>query len=118
MNLKKLTIYLLSLCCCLSLSACSSLTKFVNYTDKLLPRFAFLGHAKTDPHFDNKIKVVSYNVKHSKKIDEALSILKHKKELSDADIILLQEMTIDGVVKLAESLQYDYIFYPAVHHPI
>ena len=39
-------------------------------------------------------------------------------DLADADILLLQEMIPSSVQKIAADLDYNYIFYPAVLHPI
>lgn len=111
-------IYLsLILFCYSSLTACSSLTQFVNYTHKYGPRYAFSGRARHHQVSGKNIKVVSYNIKHAKKINEAVTLLKEQ-GLADADIILLQEMTSKGVKKMADALNYDYVFYPAVRHPI
>ncbi len=66
--------------------------------------------------FDGILKVVSWNIKFSEKIPEALDGITAFAELQDADIILLQEMDEDGVDTLARSLGYNYIYFPASIH--
>ena len=73
--------------------------------------------AEEMPLFDGQFKVVSYNIKLGKKLEQAIYELEQKEVLRDADVILLQEMDPDGVYEMAKRLQYDYIYYPAALHP-
>jgi endonuclease/exonuclease/phosphatase family metal-dependent hydrolase len=66
--------------------------------------------------FNEEIKVITWNIKFSEKIDEALAELNNVEKLKDADIILLQEMNEEGVDKIAKSLEYNYVYYPASIH--
>jgi len=59
-----------------------------------------------------KIKVVSFNIKVSEKINKAIEELEED-DLKNADIILLQEMDNLGVEKIANTLKYNYVYYPA-----
>lgn len=73
-------------------------------------------YAPASISFDGVLKVVSWNIKFSEKIPEALDDLTAFAELQDADIILLQEMDEQGVDTLARSLGYNYVYYPASIH--
>jgi len=64
------------------------------------------------------LKIVSYNIKHSKKINSAIKLLKEDKNLNDAGIICLQEMDPLGVMQIAETLKFNYVYYPAFEHPV
>ncbi len=89
-----------------------------NYTSTEKPRYASDNIVKGWVNPDKNIKVVSYNIKYAKKITKATNVLSSHAELNDADIILLQEMDQDGVERIAQALQYNYVYYPAVLHPI
>lgn len=62
------------------------------------------------------VKVISYNVKFGKKVDTAIDELRTVPYLSRADIILLQEMDGEGVRAIADSLELEYVYYPASVH--
>jgi len=51
-------------------------------------------------------------------MDKAIHLLRNHEELKDADIICLQEMTLKGIHQCAEQLKYNYVYYPAVFHPL
>ncbi len=59
------------------------------------------------------IKVVSFNIEYSIHIDAAIQELQETPELRNADLLLLQEMDETGVKRIADSLQYNYLYYPA-----
>ena len=103
---------------CAWLTGCTNPFHFINYSLSDTPRYS----STVNPPYKNlnikKIKAVSYNIKHSAKIKEAVALLKNNKDLADADILLLQEMIPSAVEKIATDLDYNYIFYPAVLHPI
>ncbi|MDD5069333.1 MAG: endonuclease/exonuclease/phosphatase family protein [Candidatus Omnitrophica bacterium] len=89
-----------------------------NYTLKDWPRYASYTTAKKPPLPPNQsIKVVSYNIKHGKKVNKALKLLKDN-GLDNADIILAQELTPNAVLAISENLGYNYIYYPAILHPV
>ena len=101
MTRKKLIHFSILTLCFTSMIGCSSLTEFVNYTYKFGPRYALFGRTRQHQLADDTVKVVSYNIKHSKKIKEAVDLLQKEHGLSNADVILLQEMTPEGVKKIA-----------------
>ena len=91
----------------------------LNYLDPMQPRCAGR-FRETSTHRDESpgddFTVVSYNIKYAKKIPQALATLE-RGGLSSADVLLLQEMDLPGTIKIAEALGYDYVYYPANHHP-
>ena len=86
-----------------------------NYDDAAGPMFSG-NYALPPTAFDGVLQVVSWNIKYSEKIPEALEDFTAFAELADADIILLQEMDEEGVDALARSLHYNYIYFPASIH--
>ncbi len=97
----------------LMLGACS---KFQNYEQPDEPRYS-RSYAAASPSFDGTIKVVSYNIKYGKKVDQAIADLTGIPELADADILLLQEMDPAGVDRIARRLRSNYVYYPASVQP-
>jgi endonuclease/exonuclease/phosphatase family metal-dependent hydrolase len=87
----------------------------VNYPDVAGPRYEGR-HAIADP--DPVLRVVTFNVKWGKRVDTVIELLRTTTELRDADLVFLQEMSGDGVERVAGALGYDYVYYPAVRHPV
>lgn len=85
-----------------------------NYADPHGPRYAG-HHAVPDP--DPVLRVVTFNVKWGREIDKVAALLRREAALRDPDLVFLQEMDPRGVEKLAASLGYDYVYYPAAWHP-
>lgn len=85
------------------------------YTDAEGPEYTG-DYCKFEPAYEGSIKVVSYNIKLGRRIDEAIGEFRTLPELRDADIVLLQEMDPAGVEAFAESLEYDYVYYPTMVH--
>jgi endonuclease/exonuclease/phosphatase family metal-dependent hydrolase len=95
------------------LSSCALLSGFSrNYTNPTKPRYAEINNITQHTLNNNTIKIVSYNIKESKKIHEAIYLLKEN-NLSDVDVICLQEMDLGGVKTIADELKYNYVYYPA-----
>ncbi len=63
-----------------------------------------------------KVTVVSYNIALGERIDLAVAEFRGAPALRCADIVLLQEMHPEAVRAMAESLGYDYVYYPSVVH--
>ena len=112
--IKKLLFFFLVIFC----GGCGLVSDGINYTNLNEPRYFSQNDRETPEEFDGTLKVVSYNIKFSKKIDKALDLLKGSNELKQADIIFLQEMDEIGVQKIADTLHYNYVYYPAVKHPL
>lgn len=108
-NILTFVVLVLGIC---HIQSCSSVR---NYTSPLGPKFSG-SFAKSRPVFDGTIKVVSFNIKFSRKIDHAIYELYEYDELKDADIILLQEMDAQGSELVAKALRYNFIYYPASVH--
>lgn len=89
----------------------------LNYTHPQHPRYA----GRHSPHSSSEeseiFKIVSYNIKHSKRINEASRLINEHKELCNPDVICVQEMTLSGIRFLAKELNYNYVYYPAIIHP-
>lgn len=83
-----------------------------DYTDPKGPLFQ-ARYAKESPEFTGFLRVVTYNIKLSEELEQAIQELSHEPELIDADVILLQEMDSAGVEIMAKILKYDYVYYPA-----
>ncbi len=88
-----------------------------NYTHPKKPRYASLNTIGGKRQFNGAVKVITYNIKLSKKIDKATQLLAQHDDLNGADIICLQEMDPSGVKRIASTLQYNYVYYPAILHP-
>ncbi len=87
-----------------------------SYTNPEGPRF--VGMTTKEPRdFDGEVKVVTYNVKLGKNIEQTIHELDNVHELKDADVIFLQEMDPEGVNDIAHHLQYNFVYYPAAIHP-
>ena len=97
---------------CAPLAACA---QTINYASPAGPRYTG-HHAAADP--DPVLRVVTFNVKWGKEVDRVVELLRTAAELRDADLVFLQEMGPEGVEKVAGALGYDYVYYPAVHHPV
>jgi len=62
------------------------------------------------------VRVVSFNIRFSREIDRALTVLESD-SLRGADVLALQEMDEAGVDRIARSLGLNYAYYPASIHP-
>ncbi len=63
------------------------------------------------------IRVVTFNVKYSERVQEAITRLRTDTALRGADVLLLQEMDESGVRAVADSLRMSWVYYPASRHP-
>lgn len=97
----------------------------VNYQDPIWPRYAGLPAARSDSvrlssaagTRNRTLRVVTYNVQWAKHIDRAIHVLQNREPLTDADIVVLQEMDPDGTRRIADALGMQWVYYPAVIHP-
>jgi endonuclease/exonuclease/phosphatase family metal-dependent hydrolase len=65
----------------------------------------------------DSILVVSYNVQYGEQVDQALADLRREPALAKADIILLQEMDLAGVERMARELGCNHVYHAASVHP-
>ena len=83
-----------------------------NYTDSTGPlatgRFAPAAPPPTD-----ELLVVTYNLRYGEAISQTIAAFQAVEPLPAADFILLQEMDEAGVVEIAQTLGYDYVYAPA-----
>ncbi|MBF0479568.1 MAG: endonuclease/exonuclease/phosphatase family protein [Candidatus Omnitrophica bacterium] len=107
----------ISLICIFALSGCSVKNYLFNYSQPNRPRFAQLNTFTPPSEIKDTIKVVSYNIKFSRKIELAIQLLTTDPDLKNADILLLQEMDETGAQTIALALKCNYVYYPAVIYP-
>lgn len=86
-----------------------------NYLSLSGPRYGG-GYASTPPPNDGAFKVVTWNIKYSRHIDQAIRVLQETPQLQHADALLLQEMDEEGVEAVARALGMNYVYYPASIH--
>jgi endonuclease/exonuclease/phosphatase family metal-dependent hydrolase len=89
-----------------------------NYASPSGPRYAFSEpSAPVPPAFSpdgmDSIRVVTFNVKFARHIDQAITLLRSTVALRNADIITLQEMDETGTSRIAAALAMSYVYYPA-----
>ena len=103
--------------------ACRSV---VNYQDPMWPRYAGLPPARSDSVLlsarpangkNRTLRVVTYNVQWAKHIDQAINVLTHREHLTNADIIVLQEMDPEGTRRIADAVGMQWVYYPSAIHP-
>lgn len=87
-----------------------------NYHSPFGPRYGAPAPACPSGRVGADLRIVTYNVAFSRKIDEAIRVLRDVPELAGADVVLLQEMTGDATARIAAALGMGYVYYPAIHH--
>jgi endonuclease/exonuclease/phosphatase family metal-dependent hydrolase len=83
----------------------------LNYLDANGPRY--MGQHAGDAPPGSDVHVVSFNIKTSEHIAEAIAILRTRAPLRDLDVLALQEMDAPGVQAIAEAMGLNYVYYPA-----
>ena len=86
-----------------------------NYLALTGPRYVG-AYAQAAPQDDGAFRAVTWNIKYSRHIHEALRVLQETPELQQPDAILLQEMDEEGVEAVARALGMNYVYYPASIH--
>lgn len=79
---------------CLCCTGCQSV---YNFTDADGPAWSETSDAVIKNLDAESIRIISYNIKYSKKIKEAITEFQTYPNLRDADVIMLQEMDTLGV---------------------
>ena len=72
--------------------------------------------AQTPPDFRGELKIITWNIRFSESIEQAIAELSEVEELQNTDILLLQEMDEVGVETIAQTLNYNYVYFPASIH--
>ena len=86
-----------------------------NYLDPTGPRYA--GAWATPPQRSGQqVLVVTWNIQYSRDIDRAIVTFQQDDALKHADVILLQEMDVEGVEAIARAMGWNYVYYPASIH--
>lgn len=90
----------------------------INLLDVNGPRFVgeYAGHATPAGAGDAPLRVVTFNIKHAREIDRAITVLRSD-SLRQADVLALQEMDDAGVERIARALRLNYAYYPSAIHP-
>ena len=86
-----------------------------NYIDPAGPLYTGSYAGETQP-FNGSLKVISWNMNFATRVDQAIEAFRNIEELRDADIILLQEMDEAGAEKIAQALQYNFVYFPSAVH--
>ena len=94
-----------------ALSACATAR---NYPDPAGPRYH--GEFAGQPSLPT-IKVVTLNVKYSRRIATVIQLMREVEVLRNADVVALQEMDDAGTEAIARALSLNYVFYPGAVHP-
>jgi endonuclease/exonuclease/phosphatase family metal-dependent hydrolase len=93
-----------------------SCAKVVNYDTVEGPLY-FASSTTAPARSGDTLTIVTYNIEFASKIDEAIADLSMSDSIGDADLILLQEMDYKGVARIARTLSYNFVYYPAVKRP-
>ena len=98
----------------LILAGCAPTTNLLNPTS---PRFlGSFAPATADTAVFPEVRIVTFNIKLSRKIAGAIDVLRHQ-TLQGADVLALQEMDEVGVERIARALKLNYVYYPSSIHP-
>lgn len=90
-----------------------------NYTSADVPRgwVAVATDSGAPPRaMPDSLRLVTFNIKYAKRIDEAITVLTTDPQLRNADILFLQEMDGAGTARIATALGMGYVYYPATNH--
>ena len=98
----------------LALAVAVSCATARNYPDPASPRFH--GEFAGQPSVPT-IKVVTLNVKYSRRIATVVQLLREVQALRNPDVIALQEMDDGGTEAIARALALNYVYYPGALHP-
>ncbi len=97
-------------------SACIlSCNKAINYSDPEGP--VYQGNFSDNIRENEKLRVVTFNTKHSENRDQIIKLLGQTEELYGADVILLQEADEESTRKIAKDLKYNFSYIPSAIHP-
>ncbi|HEX6575880.1 MAG TPA: endonuclease/exonuclease/phosphatase family protein [Gemmatimonadaceae bacterium] len=90
----------------------------INYADPASPRYADIASVVSGSRTGDTLRVVSFNIEYARQTRRAAELLSADRNLRDADVILVQEMTAPATKFLAASLHMRYVYYPAIYNRI
>lgn len=93
----------------------SSCAKIDTYSESESPMYMSNGVSSSIINPDEPLTVVSFNIEKSQKIDLAIQEISDNKSTANVDILLLQEMDQVDVMKIAEALELNYLYFPISH---
>ncbi len=96
----------------LSLTGCGATP---NYLDESGPRYVG-DYGLTPANYAGAPKIITWNIQYARDIDGAIETFQTSPHLQHADVILLQEMDVDGTDAIARALGLNYAYYPASVH--
>src|SRR5688572_9573980 len=67
------------------------------------------------PTRGDTVRIVSFNIAFGRRADSAIVLLKSNPALRGADVIRLQEMDAQSTRRVAHSLGFGYVYYPAIY---
>lgn len=107
---------LLAASAALAFSACASFG--INYLHPLGPRCAAIVERPEIANVEEAdgFTLVSFNVKFGERPEQAAQALS-RAEFDLVDVLLLQEVDLRSAMIVAESLDHNYVYYPAAIHP-
>jgi len=79
------------------------------------PRFSGIAPASAP---QTTLRIVTFNTHFAGKVEEQIKLFRSDPELSQADVVVLQEMDEANVARIAEALGLNYVYYPATFHPV
>jgi endonuclease/exonuclease/phosphatase family metal-dependent hydrolase len=89
-----------------------------NYPEPNAPRYAGAAAVLAPTGTGDTLRVVSFNVEYAEQMASAIQVLRTRRELRDADVVLLQEMTAVSAKTAAEGLGMRYVYYPAIYNRV
>ena len=89
-----------------------------NYPTPDAPRFEGRHGGTVDAAaVPRSLKLVTFNVKFSRRVDLAIAALRDDPALRGADVLALQEMNEAASEEIARALALNYVYYPGAWHP-
>lgn len=91
-----------------------------NYAPATVPRMAVPLPMALDSvarrALPDSLRLVTFNIKYGRRIDEAIRVLTTDPALRNADLVLLQEMDGAGTARIASALGMAHVYCPATFH--
>jgi endonuclease/exonuclease/phosphatase family metal-dependent hydrolase len=86
-----------------------------NYLDPAGPFYATTHGDGRDR--EPEVRIVTFNVERGRRVDRAIAALQAHPALREADIVVLQEMSAEGVEAVARALRMNSAYFPASREP-